>query len=181
MWIVRVKGSYFLSSLALSGDSELNRTIIINFARRYYSLMRVLFLLGLLSCFQVAFAQNAGDVALLRKLDNADKSETEVSYLLKNEKRVLIKYNPLAHLFAGSLFFYQSVISRQISAECPYEISCSNFARQAIASYGLIKGVALASDRMMRCNKMAGADIHELMIGPDKKIIDPLETYRLRK
>jgi putative component of membrane protein insertase Oxa1/YidC/SpoIIIJ protein YidD len=81
----------------------------------------------------------------------------------------------------GSLMFiYQDVLSPQISAECPYEISCSNFGKAVIKRYGLIKGIALTAGRLMRCNKIGSVDIHPLYIDAKGKIIDDPEQYRLK-
>lgn len=43
--------------------------------------------------------------------------------------------------------FYQSKISAQSVSRCPFYISCSNYARQAIAKYGLIVGISVFIDR----------------------------------
>ena len=91
------------------------------------------------------------------------------------------RYNPLSLTFSGMLFFYQKVVSAQIAASCPYEISCSNFSKQCIGKYGLLKGVALSADRLMRCNKIAAYDIHPLLITDDQRIHDPIEKYLLHK
>ncbi len=104
----------------------------------------------------------------------------KVSFM-KVGNNALTRYNPLSLTFSGLLFFYQKVVSAQIAASCPYEISCSNFSKQCIGKYGLLKGVALSADRLMRCNKIAAYDIHPLLITDDQRIHDPIEKYRLHK
>ena len=100
-------------------------------------------------------------------------------FLFVSEKKFL-KYNPVSLGFGSLLYFYQGVVSPQISAECPYEISCSNFAKASLKRYGLIKGLSLTAFRMMRCNKIAGSDIHPLYITDLGKIIDDPEQYKLK-
>jgi putative component of membrane protein insertase Oxa1/YidC/SpoIIIJ protein YidD len=92
----------------------------------------------------------------------------------------IIKYNPISLAFGGMMFFYQKIISPQIASECPYEISCSNFSKAVITRYGLIKGIALTSYRLMRCNRLAAIDVHPLYINPAGKIIDDPEQYKLK-
>jgi uncharacterized protein len=99
-------------------------------------------------------------------------------FLFVSEKKFL-KYNPVSLAFGSLLYFYQGVVSPQISAECPYEISCSNFAKASLKSYGLVKGLSLTAFRMMRCNRIAGSDIHPLYINDQGKIIDDPKQYKL--
>lgn len=95
-------------------------------------------------------------------------------------KHKLIRYNPVSLTFGGLMYFYQAVLSPQISAECPYEISCSNFGKACISKYGIVKGIALASGRIMRCTKIAAVDIHPLYIDEKGMIIDNPEDYKLK-
>jgi len=67
-----------------------------------------------------------------------------------------------------------------LSTKCTYEISCSNFSKGAIKEYGLIKGIALSADRLMRCTPLAAIDIHKIDIDiENQKIKDNLSQYHL--
>ena len=79
----------------------------------------------------------------------------KVSYIFGKSKNKLVKYNPVSLLFGGLLLSYQKVISDQFFTMCSYRVSCSDFAKNAIFRYGLFKGVPLAADRLMRCNKLS--------------------------
>ena len=48
--------------------------------------------------------------------------------------------------------FYQRVISPGIPSRCKYYPSCSEYAVQAVRSYGVFRGVVLAAWRLLRCN-----------------------------
>ncbi len=48
--------------------------------------------------------------------------------------------------------FYQRYLSPMKRTKCPYFPSCSEYAAQAIMKYGPVKGGALASWRLLRCN-----------------------------
>lgn len=56
---------------------------------------------------------------------------------------------------AGAIRFYQRHLSSLRHVRCRFHPSCSEFATQAIARYGLVEGSARAADRLMRCNPSA--------------------------
>ena len=126
-------------------------------------------------------AQQITDIDLI-KSHNINSTEVRVStkYLFHN-KNVFVKYNPISIFFGGALYIYQRAISPQISAGCAYEISCSNFSKQCISQYGFLKGIALSTDRLTRCNKIASADFHPLLINFQNKVIDNPRMYKLHK
>lgn len=47
---------------------------------------------------------------------------------------------------------YQKAISPALPRRCKYEPTCSRYAVDAIRSYGILRGVVLASWRVLRCN-----------------------------
>jgi uncharacterized protein len=47
---------------------------------------------------------------------------------------------------------YQRVISPALPARCKYHPSCSQYAVEAIRHYGILRGVVLATWRLLRCN-----------------------------
>lgn len=95
----------------------------------------------------------------------------------KEEKRDIIK---TPGLFKSSALvwirIYQKGISSQDLPSCVFHPSCSRFAFGAIEKYGLIKGILLAGDRLMRCNPFAFR--HYEFDG--EKFVDPVERYNLR-
>ena len=86
-----------------------------------------------------------------------DKNVMEV-----HQPSFLAKYNPVTLLLKGTMYTYQHVISPQLSRSCPYEITCSNFSKQSIKTYGIVKGVFLSADRILRCNRIGILDVHPL-------------------
>lgn len=52
----------------------------------------------------------------------------------------------------GVIVAYQRTLSPLLGTRCRYTPTCSQYAREAIEEYGLIKGGSLALLRMMRCN-----------------------------
>jgi putative membrane protein insertion efficiency factor len=47
---------------------------------------------------------------------------------------------------------YQRVISPALPRRCRYEPTCSRYAVQALAEYGILRGAVLAVWRLLRCN-----------------------------
>ena len=47
---------------------------------------------------------------------------------------------------------YQLVLSPFLGGQCRFYPSCSAYTREAIAKYGLLKGIALGGKRLLRCH-----------------------------
>ncbi|MDP1800336.1 MAG: membrane protein insertion efficiency factor YidD [Bacteroidota bacterium] len=122
------------------------------------------FLLGFFCALSsVLFSQTKTDNDLIfEKTTFVSSFETkrEVTYLFAG-KNAFIKYNPVSLVFGGLMYVYQKTISVQIGAACPYEVNCSNFSKQCIQKYGVLKGIPLTADRLTRCTKLAGIDMIE--------------------
>jgi uncharacterized protein len=48
--------------------------------------------------------------------------------------------------------FYQRFISPALPRRCKYHPSCSEYAAEAIRTYGVLRGLVLAAWRLLRCN-----------------------------
>lgn len=59
---------------------------------------------------------------------------------------------------SGAIHVYQRYLSSMRHMHCRFTPSCSQYAVEAIATYGLVEGSARAADRLMRCN--TSADVH---------------------
>src|SRR5580765_2816719 len=69
---------------------------------------------------------------------------------------------------------YQRYISSLRHVRCRFSPSCSEYAAQAIAAYGLAEGSARAADRLMRCNASA-ADVSPR--GDKGVLLDPVNAF----
>lgn len=58
---------------------------------------------------------------------------------------------------------YQRLLSPALGPRCRYYPSCSEYAVQAVESYGILKGLVLAGWRLVRCNPWShgGVDLVE--------------------
>lgn len=50
---------------------------------------------------------------------------------------------------------YQRLLSPLLGQRCRYYPSCSEYAAQSIRRFGILRGVALAAWRLLRCNPLS--------------------------
>ncbi|MBU4444050.1 membrane protein insertion efficiency factor YidD [bacterium] len=72
---------------------------------------------------------------------------------------------------------YQKGISSQDLPSCVFHPSCSRFAFGSIEQYGVLKGILLASDRLLRCNPFAP----KYYQFDGEKFSDPVYRYNIKK
>jgi putative membrane protein insertion efficiency factor len=65
------------------------------------------------------------------------------------------------------IVLYQRLISPALPRRCKYEPTCSRYAVQAVREYGILRGLVLASWRLLRCNPWSDGGY------------DPVERQRL--
>ena len=58
----------------------------------------------------------------------------------------------LGRLAALVIVAYQRLLSPLLPPACRFEPTCSEYARQALADHGLLRGLALAAWRLARCH-----------------------------
>jgi putative membrane protein insertion efficiency factor len=73
----------------------------------------------------------------------------------------------LRRLVTAPIELYRRVLSPLIPQRCKYEPSCSRYAAQAIRRFGILRGLALATWRLLRCNPWSHGGY------------DPVEAQRL--
>ena len=77
--------------------------------------------------------------------------------------------NVLRAVAVAPIRLYQLVLSPAIGERCKYYPSCSEYAAQAIARFGILRGLVLAGWRLLRCNPWSHGGF------------DPVEEQRLFK
>lgn len=153
--------------------------------------MKKVYLTALLICVvQAVFAQlSLSDDSLIETTAFYQKSDFSFyslpgnsSAMMKSRKAGFVaRFNPVSLLLKGSMWTYQNIISPELSSPCPYQISCSNFAKQSIEDFGIIKGMAIAADRLTRCNRISLLDVPAIDFDPETHhIIDPPSRYTRR-
>lgn len=71
----------------------------------------------------------------------------------------------------AAIHFYQRYLSDLRFGRCRFIPSCSRYAEEAIERFGLLRGTALAADRLIRCN---GSARHYHERGADGRLLDPV-------
>ena len=141
-----------------------------------------LLLFVLLLCFGAGIAQTnpVADLQLCDSLHhNAYKQHHVRPYIFKDDPASFKTLNPVSLAFGGALFVYQNYVSQHFSASCLYHPGCSDFSKQAVTHYGLIKGGLLTVDRLGRCNRIAAADLDKALFDPvTHRFPDPIERYK---
>ena len=62
---------------------------------------------------------------------------------------------PLPTIGLGAIRAYQVLVSPLLRTGCRFSPSCSRYAFHAIASFGLVNGTAMGTDRISRCHPFA--------------------------
>jgi uncharacterized protein len=63
--------------------------------------------------------------------------------------------NPARRIVLAPIAVYQRVISPALPRRCKYEPTCSAYTVQAVREYGILRGLVLASWRLLRCNPLS--------------------------
>src|SRR5690349_23277145 len=79
----------------------------------------------------------------------------------------------------SAVAIYRTAVSPLIHAfngpACRFEPSCSQYARDAIAEYGIVRGGAMAIWRIARCNPMGGHGFDPVRERPARNLPLPAE------
>ena len=55
----------------------------------------------------------------------------------------------------GVIAIYQRAISPGLRRRCRYEPTCSHYGAQAVREFGILRGLFLATWRVLRCNPLS--------------------------
>lgn len=82
-----------------------------------------------------------------------DDDESELHRLRESERWPRVRPSLFSLPVLAFIQLYQETLSKQIRArQCRFNPTCSQYAYEAIAQYGLIGGGLLAYNRISRCN-----------------------------
>jgi len=60
--------------------------------------------------------------------------------------------NPATRAALGAIVGYQRLISPLVPSACRFAPTCSEYARLALVEHGVLRGIALAAWRLVRCH-----------------------------
>lgn len=88
---------------------------------------------------------------------------------LDNQKN---KFNPINILSASLLYFYQNLVSEQLSGSCSFEISCSEYTKKSIEKLGWFRGVFLGLNQYTNCVPRNHEHHAACAVNQDMKIVN---------
>lgn len=136
-------------------------------------------LLFLMSNSMILAQKPISDLTLIKNNQTINTSAyPKRAFMLDKTSKPIVKYNPIAYVAGGTMYFYQNAVSPQFSAGCLYHPSCSDFSKQLINKYGLFKGVSCTTDRLTRCNRVSALSIRTFELdGSIHKVSESTNYY----
>ena len=135
------------------------------------AILMVLFCVFCLSSIiLVSSADEAANLAFIRK----------VNPITTPKPQEVVRFNPqetseLKLAATGLIRLYQKFISSQDSPACTFVPSCSRFGMACIQEYGMVRGLLLTADRLLRCNGSQSSHYHTDEV--TGKYIDAVSDY----
>ena len=128
------------------------------------------FCVSIITSVSSTFAGEASDLAFIRK----------VNPITTPKPKEVVRFNPqttseLKLAATGLIRLYQKFISSQDGPTCAFTPSCSRFGMACIQEYGVLRGVFLTADRLIRCNGSQSRHYHKDAI--TGKYVDPISDY----
>lgn len=115
-------------------------------------------------------ADEAADLAFIRNANpiTTPKAQEAVGFNLQETSELKLAS-------AGLIRLYQKFISNQDGPACNFVPSCSRFGMGCIQEFGMLRGLLLTSDRLLRCNGSESS--HHYKDETTGKYIDPVLDY----
>ena len=117
-----------------------------------------------------SYAGEANDLAFILK----------VNPIIKEKPQNVSHFNPLEtselkFAATGLIRLYQKFVSSQDGPSCNFTPTCSRFGMACIQEFGMLRGILLTADRLIRCNGLESTHYHK---DPSTgKYIDPITDY----
>jgi putative membrane protein insertion efficiency factor len=78
---------------------------------------------------------------------------------------------PVRLTLIGLIRLYQLALSGWLGGQCRFYPSCSQYAAEAIARHGAVRGVALASWRLARCGPFTSGGVDHVPPGRRESVV----------
>ena len=143
-------------------------------ARASLIILFCVFCLSAITLVSSTSADEAADLAFILK----------VNPITTPKPQEIVHFNPqevseLKLAATGLIRLYQKFISSQDGPACNFVPSCSRFGMACIQEFGMVQGLLLTADRLLRCN--GSQSRHHYKDGVSGKFIDPVSNYAERK
>ena len=136
----------------------------------------LLIVLLIASCLSFVFlvfptpADEASDLEFIRNANRITTPKPQEASRFNLQETAEIKLAA-----AGLIRLYQKFISSQDGPACTFVPSCSRFGMACIQEYGMLRGLLLTSDRLLRCN--GSVSRHYYKDEATGKYIDSVSDY----
>ena len=152
---------------------------MVNYPVCCLAMYRLLFFFALLCLPAVIFVSpvSAGEAADLAFICKFNPMTTQ-------KAQEVIRFSPqetseLKLAATGLIRLYQKFISSQDGPTCNFHPTCSRFGMRCIQEYGMIRGLLLTADRLLRCNGSQLGHYHK--DEATGKYVDPISDYATLK
>lgn len=126
-------------------------------------------------CFVLpVFSDEAADLAFIRKVNPMTKPEPQESIRFNLQETSELKI-----VATGLIRLYQKFVSSQDGPSCNFQPTCSRFGMACIQEYGVVRGILLTADRLLRCNGSQVQHYHRDSV--TEKYVDPVSDYATLK
>ena len=115
-------------------------------------------------------ASEVADLAFIRKFNPITTQEPQEVIRFNSQETSELKLAA-----TGLIRLYQKFISSQDSPACNFHPTCSRFGMACIQEYGMVRGIFLAADRLLRCNGSQSSYYHK--DEATGKYVDPISDY----
>jgi len=143
-----------------------------------YLWLLFIFILTQATKAQFTNSEFIGALTLVQEKSNP-YPEKIVHWGFGKEKNLFVRYNPVSIVFATLMYVYQKSISPQISAQCMFSPSCSEFSKCLIHDHGIVRGILGSADRLTRCTRISASTLYEYKISKDGKIWEKTDAYKI--
>ncbi len=117
-----------------------------------------------------SYANESSDLAFILQVNPIIKEKRQEAIRVKPQESSELKFAATA-----LIRLYQVFVSSQDGPSCGFSPSCSRFGMAAIKEYGIMRGVLLTADRLLRCNGSQAQHYHK---EPNsEKYADPISDY----
>ncbi len=117
-----------------------------------------------------SYANEASDLIFIRQVNPILKVKPQESISIEPQVSSELKFAATA-----LIRLYQVFVSSQDGPSCGFSPSCSRFGMAAIKEYGIMRGVLLTADRLLRCNGSQAQHYHKAH--NSEKYADPISDY----
>lgn len=120
------------------------------------------------------FAGEAANLTFIRKANpiTMPKLQESVRFSLQEPSELKL-------VATGLIRLYQKFVSSQDGPSCNFQPTCSRFCMACIQEYGVVRGILLAADRLLRCNGSQAQHYHKDSV--TGKYVDPVSDYATLK